>query len=193
MREKRTSTGLNTDWPGLITLASSLLISVGLGMLLKILFRKSNGQISMTTPADYVTAVHEYLLREWFCENMAVYITAQACFETSVNGIPFQSNVFLNTRNCFGFKYSGHPLEIGNYKDYGVYETVADCVKRYADYYVKMHYPANFASVDDFVKALKSKGYFEGDLNEYTNGVKKYTREYFNISGDPISGAGASW
>jgi len=130
----------------------------------------------MSTPNDIGYEVFHLLRGQWFSEYQAQLITAQAAHETA----NFTSPVFVNSNNCFGFKFTGHKLEIGDYHGYGKYKSIGDCVKRYADYYTRFKYPGTHLSVEHFVGNLKSKQYFEAPIEEYITGVKYYMKIYFN-------------
>jgi len=141
----------------------------------------------MTLPNEVGQYVYQLLRKEWFSEAQAAFITAQAAHETA----NFTSSVFTHSNNCFGFKFIDHVLEVGQYKGYGSYATIEDCIKRYTDYYKKKKYPGTFISVEDFVHTLKENNYFEAPEAEYLTGVKFFMNVYF--PSEHISGAGATW
>ena len=143
----------------------------------------------MTSPNEIGIAVYTMLRKEWFSEQQAKYITAQAAHETA----NFTSNVFEKTKNIFGFKFTGHHTEISSYNGYAAYKTIEDCIHRYADYYKAHKYPGTFATVSAFIHALKENRYFEAPEAEYLTGVRHFMKVYFNELSDHISGAGASW
>ena len=120
--------------------------------------------------------VFEMLKKVGFSAIQAMFVTAQAAHETA----NFTSPVFLASNNCFGFKYIGHALEVGEYNGYGKYDSVADCVTRYRDYYKKRSWPDPFSNVQQFVSSLKAAKYFEAPYDEYLRGVNHFMKVYFS-------------
>jgi len=120
--------------------------------------------------------VFELLKDAGFSAIQAMFVTAQAAHETA----NFTSDVLKNSNNLFGFKFIDHPLEVGEYRGYGKYANIADCVTRYRDYYTKKHWPDPFTSVDQFVSSLKANNYFEAPYAEYLRGVNYFMKIYFS-------------
>ncbi len=171
---------------GFNTPARFLPVLVTLVMLFVILLKISNRRKSMSLPNSIGIQVFDHLRKQWFSVKQSMYITAQAAHETA----NFTSDVFKHSNNCFGFKYTGHELETGDYHGYGQYASLDDCIARYAYYYIKKRYPGTFASVSEFVKTLKQNKYFEAPEEEYLRGVKYFMNVYFP---EEISGAGGTW
>jgi uncharacterized FlgJ-related protein len=156
-----------------------LLLSVILSELLSRIFKSlmsASSRNSYDTPNTTGIKVFEELKANGFTSIQAMFITAQAAHETA----NFTSNVFKNANNCFGFKYTGHPLETGEYAGYGVYKTLEDCVTRYRDYYKKKKYPETFDSAEAFIKTLKNNNYYEAPYSEYIKGVNHFLTVYFS-------------
>lgn len=105
------------------------------------------------------------------------WLIAQSKHETS----NWKSSLFKNHKSLFGMKmservdwdgYTGPVSPEGNnYAGYFSYEDSAQHLLNWLRY---NHIPANLQSVDDYVKAIRSKGYFTDTLDNYINGVKRF-------------------
>jgi hypothetical protein len=165
----RNSTRSRIMLPGLALLVLSLWLFV---MLLKAISR----QIKMNTINEVGKTVYQLLIEEGFNYIQAQLITAQAAHETA----NFTSNVFIENKNLFGYKYVGQSSAEGEKNGYAYYENIEDSIQDYKRYYIGKKYPSSFAGVVEFVKALKEKHYFEAPVEEYIKGVTHFYKLYFN-------------
>jgi len=105
------------------------------------------------------------------------WLIAQSRHETA----NWKSSLFNAHKSLFGFKesknvkwrgYRGPKSPEGDYyAGYFNYQDSADHLLNWLRY---NNIPTNLASVDDYVKAIRSKGYFTDTLDNYTNGVKRF-------------------
>lgn len=108
------------------------------------------------------------------------YILAMAKHESA----NFTSNVYKANNNPFGMKVSKlhgfNEVEGTKAPDGGFYARYKDLPTAFFDLLEWMRFnrfPTSFNTPDDFVKALKSKGYFTDSINNYLNGVKRWIQK----------------
>jgi uncharacterized FlgJ-related protein len=146
-----------------------------LGLLFFLLLRIKNRQTKMNTINDIGKDIYLRLIESGFNVTQAQYITAQAAHETA----NFTSKIFTENNNLFGYKFVGQQIAQGSKNGHAYYENIADSIQDYKNYYNRRGYPAIFANISEFVKALKRNNYFEASETEYLNGVKHFYNLYF--------------
>jgi hypothetical protein len=124
-------------------------------------------------PEDYSETVLNTLCKLGVSDEISIIILAQAIHESA----NFTSYVFENTWNPFGMKLASvrETTRAGRFKDYSKYNSLEDAV---TDYYLYMK-SRNISltgelSVYQYVRLLKSKGYFEDGFNNYYRAVSAY-------------------
>jgi Mannosyl-glycoprotein endo-beta-N-acetylglucosaminidase len=108
-------------------------------------------------------------------------VTAQSQHESA----NYTSDVFLQTNNCFGYKYyAKSPYQNGYYNGYAKYATVEDSVQEIVDYLYRRVQTGEFPDLGTIttaeqyatlLKNLKYPGpYFGAPLKEYIDGINSY-------------------
>lgn len=125
--------------------------------------------------------VFEYLIalkQQGFSADMAKMIISQAAFETG----NFTSNIFNKNHNLFGMKLPKvrNTTATGERFGHAIFDSDYDSIKDYRLYWLNFSYPEQFASLREFIERLKSKGYFEADLEHYIKGVEYYNKLYWH-------------
>lgn len=131
-------------------------------------------------PADiskFASDLYGQIIMEGFHATTAKYIVAQAAHETG----DFRSYIFIENNNLFGMKLPSQrfTLAIGENRGHAVFKTLSDSIADYRIYYTGRKFPETWSNIEAFVTALKAKGYFEADLNEYIKGTKFWYNKYF--------------
>lgn len=166
------------SWPGSHTRERSLL---GLGILAILFLIVSKIFISrkkMSSPSSHGYDIFKYLVKLGFQPGTAMLITAQAAHETG----NFTSDIFNYNNNPFGMKFPKvrETTAIGQARGFAVYDDIQTAVADYWLYYHNQKYPLTWNNADQFIEALKDKGYFEDRIETYKKAVKKYLSVYFN-------------
>lgn len=125
--------------------------------------------------------VFEYLIalkQEGFSSDVAKMIISQAAFETG----NFTSRIFKQNHNLFGMKLPKlrNTLATGEKFGHATFNSDFDSIKDYKLYWVNFSHPEQFESLRSFIERLKSKGYFEADIENYFKGVEYYHKLYWN-------------
>jgi len=159
---------ISRGWLSLVLLAALFL------MLLKAMSRRKK----MTTINETGKTVYLLLIEWGFNPHLAQYITAQAAHETA----NFTSKVFLQNNNLFGYKYVRQAIALGEKNGHAYYANITNSIQDFKRYFTIRGYPRYFATVTDYVQALKNNGYFEAPIEEYIKGVQFFHNLYFNGS-----------
>lgn len=132
----------------------------------------------MNTINEIYKEIFSYLIELGFKVNQSKFIVSQAAHETA----NFTSDIFLNNNNLFGMKLAKirETTAIGEKKYHAVYKTYFESIKDYKIYFEYNGYLQSYSTVDTFIKALKTKKYFEADEEKYLIGVKHFLKLYFN-------------
>jgi len=184
-RGKRTSTnsaGTLLGWVSFLSLAA---------LFLSLLKTWSNRKKMITTSKDGGN-IYRLLLGAGFQEKFAQWITAQAAHETG----NFTSYIYLNNFNAFGMKYMNQKTAAGEKNGYAYYENFAGSVADYRRLF-KSYGFVSVGTVENYIRFLKSRKYFEANEQDYLTAVKYFLNLYFpGGSLDPslvIPGAGGTW
>lgn len=184
-RRKQTSTNSPGILPGLVF---SLLLAALFTSLLKI-WSNRKGMITLNKDGGNI---YRLLLGAGFQEKFAQWITAQAAHETG----NFTSYIYLNNLNAFGMKFMGQKTAQGEKNGYAYYENFAGSVADYRRLF-KSYGFVSVGTVENYIKFLKSRKYFEASEQDYLTAVKYFLNLYFpGGSLDPslvIPGAGGTW
>jgi hypothetical protein len=168
MKRKR-QTSINS--PGtLLGLAFSLLLAALFTSLLKI-WSNRKGMITLSKDGGNI---YRLLLAAGFQEKFAQWITAQAAHETG----NFTSYIYLTNYNAFGMKFMNQKTALGEKNGYAYYENFAGSVEDYKRLY-KSYGFVSVGTVENYIKFLKSRKYFEADENDYLIAVKYFQNLYF--------------
>ena len=105
-------------------------------------------------------------------DDVVKMITAQAIHETG----NFTSRLYKDQNNLFGMR---HPqvretLSTASNNNYATFASLSDSVKDLMLYFKEFNIPAKHEKVADYVKILKSKGYFEDGYVDYFNAVRSH-------------------
>ena len=119
------------------------------------------------------------LLELGFINFQVRYIVAQAAFETA----NFTSPIYLENHNLFGMRYAGQKLALGSKSGYAYYKDDNDSILDYMAYYKLNKYEDYYPSLEAFVSALKSRGYFTALPQDYYKGVKYFMNIYYPDNG----------
>lgn len=107
-----------------------------------------------------------------FSPEMARYFAAVSRHETG----NYTSDVLERSNNLFGMKHPKIRKTVSRGADqsgYAVYNSPADSVHDLVLYLFAQRYPFHVGSAANLVSFMKSKNYFEADLEEYVNGVER--------------------
>jgi len=119
--------------------------------------------------------IKEGLTKEGYQDEQFVrMITAQGIHESSYKGIPFDSPVMTENKNMFGMRQPMQrpTLSLGEKGSYASFASLEDSAQDQGMYFKYVSAPETFTTVDDFVKFLKSKSYYEDSVINYKNGVR---------------------
>lgn len=108
-----------------------------------------------------------------YSPQMAKGFAAVSMFETAGG----TSNLFHKNKNLFGMKHPGRRNSTSYGRDangFAQYFNKNASIQDLILYLKEFDYPRDLNTPGELVKYMKSKGYFEEDLNVYTNGVKGY-------------------
>lgn len=161
---------------GSIIWVLSLLVSAVLATLLKQVFQIFTYRKNLTLKSDIAYYLNETLASQGFNLLTAKFITCQAAHETG----NFQSKVYKENHNLFGMKYVKQRFAIGEKNGHAEYLTIEDSISDYVAYFLRKGYLTVYLTPESFVQALKLRGYFEADEQEYVKGVKYFYNLYFS-------------
>lgn len=113
-----------------------------------------------------------------FSTDLSKMIIAQAAVETG----NFTSNIYKKNNNLFGMKLAKKRITTATGEKFGhaVYDTVFSSIQDYKYYYQEFNLPDRYDSIRQFITSLKSKGYFESDLETYIKNVEYWYKVYWN-------------
>lgn len=161
----RTSQNARKLWPVLFLI---LLLS-GLGTLLGLMLTR-NKKAASSSAVDGT----EY-------EAYKPWIVAQARHESADFGSP----VYRNNNNPFGMKVPSRRPFLGTQgtkaPDGGYYARYTNDYQAWKDlleWYRFTNFPTNLQTVDEYVTALKQRGYFTANYDLYLNAVKAWLNKY---------------
>lgn len=184
-RSKRTSTNSDGTWLGL---AFSLLLAALFSSLLRIW----NNRRKMITINKDGGNIYRLLIDAGFNKKFAQWITAQSAHETA----NFESPVYRNNFNAFGMKFMGQKTALGDKSGYAYYTDYNGSVQDYKRLFRSYGF-VTVGTVDNFVKLLKDRKYFEAPEADYLRGVSFFLALYFPDGElDPtlkIQGGGGYW
>lgn len=124
--------------------------------------------------------ITEYLRANGFTDEMIPIIVSQFAHETN----NFRSKSFVEGYNPSGMKLPVKRLTTATGVLYGhaKYDDLEAGVKDFRLYYTNLGYPDYYNApmqVEQYVDALKNKGYFEDSTENYTKGVSKFYALYY--------------
>jgi uncharacterized FlgJ-related protein len=184
-KSKRTSTNSAT-----ILLGSVFFLSLA-ALFLSSLKQWINRKKMITISKDGGT-VYRLLKAAGFQEKFAQWITAQAAHETA----NFTSPIYQSNNNAFGMKFMNQKTALGEKNGYAYYENIAGSVADYKRLY-KSYGFVSIGTVENFIKFLKSRQYFEANENDYLTAVKYFLNLYFPSgsldSSLVLHGASGTW
>lgn len=104
------------------------------------------------------------------------FIVAQSKHETGI----YKSEIFKNANNLFGMKvpFIRPSLRSGTYiardgEKYSKFDSLYNSARDYRLYLENQNFPV-VNTVFDYANVLKQRGYFEDNLNNYVNGLKRW-------------------
>jgi len=128
---------------------------------------------------NYDKRIYDEAIKAGFTQACARLVVAQARHETG----NYTSPVFRKYNNCFGMRPAvirdTTRLEQVSPSNYAIYASVESSVKDLGLWFKARNVGKAFTTVYSYASALKNKGYFEAELNEYINGME---RAFKNIS-----------
>lgn len=138
---------------------------IGLLILLSILLlgRRKKGWLKIFQNSEY--------------KNYLPWLVAQSKHETG----NWSSSLFKNHNSLFGFKeskrvewngYRGPVSPEGDY--YAGYKSWVDSAQHYLNWLRFNNIPTDLNNVEDFVSAIRNKGFFTDTYDNYINGVKRF-------------------
>ena len=105
--------------------------------------------------------------------HLAEMLAAQAAHETG----NFTSRIFSENNNAFGMKASTRDYDFGERYGHALYLSIGDSVKDILEYLSDRMKPlkeiANM-SISEYALYLKSVGYFEDTVQNYTSGLMSF-------------------
>lgn len=146
-------------------LSTLVLFAVGLLIALRA-FPKN-----LTSSGQPATVITEVLKENGYSDRVAKNWVAVSKHETA----NFTSNLLRTANNLFGMKQPLKRMTVskGPTKNgFASFASLTDSVKDLVLYMDEWNYPKDFASVDDQVRFMKSKGYFQEPLLDYMTSVK---------------------
>lgn len=136
--------------------------------------------------------LYRLLIDAGFNKKYAQWITAQSAHETA----NFESPIYRNNFNAFGMKFMGQKTAQGEKSGYAYYNDYAGSVQDYKRLFRSYGF-VSVGTVDNFVKLLKDRKYFEAPEADYLRGISFFLALYFPDGElDPtlkIHGGGGYW
>lgn len=166
---------------------SGLIISLGLVFLLYWLakflkrLKLSNPLIKVNTGNEKASEVYFLLIEKGFNYKQARFITAQAGHESG----DFKSDIFRDNNNCFGMKMAliRKTTATGEKHGHATYIDLESCIEDFRLYYLNFKYLPVYETLDEYVKALKKRGYFQDSETNYWGGCTYFFNKYFSNNG----------
>lgn len=123
------------------------------------------------TSSNPQTVISNVLREGGYSDRVAKWWTAVSDLETG----GWTSNLYTKNNNMFGMHQplTRNTLSLGPDKNgWARFSSITDSVLDLILYMQTFSYPKDFATVDDMVTFMKSKGYFEEPYTQYLAGVK---------------------
>ncbi len=169
MKKKSPSIGGAILLPGLVFLLLSPVL---------LLLSKTGRQKLMNTRNSIGEDLFYILLGLGINITLCKYLVAQAAHETA----NFTSKIFKLNNNLFGMKLPKVRLTtaIGEKYGHAVFKSLEDSAEDMAFYLAanRMNF-IKYKSLDEYIEDLKSRKYFEADLETYKNGCKHFYTLYY--------------
>lgn len=104
---------------------------------------------------------------------LAKIITAQAAHETAINGKPFESKLVKENNNIFGmgFATKRETTAINEKNKFANYESIKSSIEDFEIYSRYRNLDYSISSIEGYCRFIKSKGYYEDSISNYTKGV----------------------
>lgn len=165
---------MRITWRGLLLFLLSYLLSE---MLLRILNRRSGANMKPEQSNKDAEKIYSLLIGRQFSTKQARFIVAQAAHETA----GFTSDIYKENNNCFGMKLARvrKTTATGENKGHAVYRNIEDCIEDFKIYYINFQYLPTYQNIEAYVEALKKRGYFEDNLNNYIQGCQYWYNKIF--------------
>lgn len=144
----------------------------------------------MSQPLNYDQIIYNVAIDEGLSPKLASFMVQQAKFESG----NYQSDVFKDCNNSYGYKYVGQSLSTGPCNgspegdNYAGYESVADSAKEVARWIKRRE--DQFKDVntsDDYSAVLKKNGYFGDNLERYQKGLRRYAESVKSLMNQAIT------
>lgn len=120
---------------------------------------------------NYDKRIYDEAIKAGFTNECARLVVAQARHETG----NYTSPVFRLYKNCFGMRPAvvreTTRLKETSPTNYAIYASIEDSVKDIGLWFTARNVAKTFTQVYAYATALKNKGYFEAELNEYISGM----------------------
>ena len=111
-------------------------------------------------------------------DDIARLATMQAAHETA----GFQSAIYHENNNAFGYKFVGQKLATGENRGHATYKTVSDSVKEFVGWWNRRRledpFPMQF-NIGSFANYLKKHRYYEDSPVNYSRGMEHWQRQIF--------------
>lgn len=162
-----TSRNVAKRWQRLL----AALLAIGLAILLLIRAMKAPNRKSLNSDVFKGTEFEKYT---W-------WIISQARHESN----NFTSNVYRANNNPMGMKVPSVRKFLGTEgtkaPDGGHYAKYVNDTQGFQDFLVWLRarkFPTNLSTVDEYVQAMKDKGYYGDSVSNYLRGVKYWMKQY---------------
>lgn len=149
---------------------------------------------------DYQSIIYQTAINNGLPDLVAKNLVAQSMLESSYDGIPYNSPVFLNNNNSFGYKYVGQslatqgtlapqsewpsPTQPGYYAKYAnVSDSALEVIK-----WIKRRINEGVFQMSDlytpegYANAFKKAGYFTTTAANYSNMLKSLLTKVVNFA-----------
>jgi hypothetical protein len=144
----------------------------------------------MSQTANYDQIIYNVAIEEGLSSKLAGFMVQQAKFESN----DYQSDVFKDCNNSYGYKYVGQSLSNGPCNGspegdaYAGYNSVKDSAREIARWIKRRE--DQFKDVntsDEYSAVLKKNGYFGDNLANYQKGLKRYSDAVKNLMNQAIT------
>lgn len=133
---------------------------------------------------SYESQVYNTAIADGMPRPLALLIVAQAKHETN----NFQSSIFQDCQNAFGYKVFGNARACPGHTDYEAYNNVTESTHEITAWIKRRLNEGNFpplATVRDpvqYATLLKNNGYFDDSINNYAAGIEAWYNDNINGS-----------
>jgi hypothetical protein len=117
-------------------------------------------------------SLFDYLDKTKF-SSLKKYIIAQSKVESA----NYNSALFLRSNNPFGMKNASKRNQLGfavSGDPYRHYNSVLEAIQDFTLYLDYVGFPLSVNSPEQYAGNLKRRGYFESDVNDYSNALKSW-------------------